>query len=223
MDMHTLLYLKRITNKDLLYSTRNSAQSYVAAWMGGEFGGEWIHVYVRLNPLAVHLKCSQLALVLPGYSVAVCSAVSDSLGTPGLQPTRLPRPWDFSGKNTGGLPSPSPRKLPDPGMKPTCLVSPELADRFFPTVLPGKPPITGYVKVKIAQLCLTLRDPTDDTVHGILQARILEWVAVLFSNTKQKVKRKSSCSKDTCCLADRSERLVGVAFRGRTLFCDRKA
>ena len=27
------------------YSTGNSAQSYVAAWMEGEFGGEWIHVY----------------------------------------------------------------------------------------------------------------------------------------------------------------------------------
>ena len=38
MDTYTLLYLKRITNKDLLYSTGNSAQCYVAAWMGGEFG-----------------------------------------------------------------------------------------------------------------------------------------------------------------------------------------
>ena len=44
IDMNTLLYLKWITNKDLLYSTGNSAQCYVAAWMGGEFRGEWIHV-----------------------------------------------------------------------------------------------------------------------------------------------------------------------------------
>ena len=44
--MYTLLYLKWITKKDLLYSTWNSAQCYVAAWMGGGFGGEWIHVYV---------------------------------------------------------------------------------------------------------------------------------------------------------------------------------
>ena len=44
MGMYTLLYLKWITNKDLLYSTWNSAQCYVAAWMGGEFGEEWIHV-----------------------------------------------------------------------------------------------------------------------------------------------------------------------------------
>ena len=35
--------------------------------------------------------------------------------------------------------------------------------------------------VKLAQWCLTLCDPMDYTVHGILQARILEWVAVPFS------------------------------------------
>ena len=47
--MYALLYLKWITNKKLLYSTRNSAQCYVSAWMGGSFGGEWIHVYVSLT------------------------------------------------------------------------------------------------------------------------------------------------------------------------------
>ena len=36
--MYTLLYLKWITNKDLPYSTWNSAQCYVAAWMGGGMG-----------------------------------------------------------------------------------------------------------------------------------------------------------------------------------------
>ena len=36
------------------------------------------------------------------------------------------------------------------------------------------------VKVKVAQSCPTLWDPMDYTVHGILQARILEWVAVPF-------------------------------------------
>ena len=45
------------------------------------------------------------------------------------------------------------------------------------------------IKVKVAQLCLTLCDPMDYTVHGILQARILEWVAVPFS-------RKSSQHRD---------------------------
>ena len=36
-------------------------------------------------------------------------------------------------------------------------------------------------KVKVAQLCPTLCDPMDYTVHGILQARILERVAFPFS------------------------------------------
>ena len=38
MDMYTLLYLKSITNKDILYSTWNSAQCYVAAWWKGGLG-----------------------------------------------------------------------------------------------------------------------------------------------------------------------------------------
>ena len=37
------------------------------------------------------------------------------------------------------------------------------------------------MKLKVAQSCLTLCDPMDYTVYGILQARILEWLAVLFS------------------------------------------
>ena len=39
-----------------MYSTGNSAQCYVATWMEGKFGGEWIQVYAWLSPLAVHLK-----------------------------------------------------------------------------------------------------------------------------------------------------------------------
>ena len=35
--------------------------------------------------------------------------------------------------------------------------------------------------LKVAQSCQTLYDPMDYTVHGILQARILEWVAIPFS------------------------------------------
>ena len=51
--------LKWITKKNLLCNTGNSVQCYVAAWMGGEFGGEWMHVYVQLSPFAVHLKLPQ--------------------------------------------------------------------------------------------------------------------------------------------------------------------
>ena len=38
-NMKTLLHLKWITNKVLVYSTGNSAQCYVAVWMGGDLGG----------------------------------------------------------------------------------------------------------------------------------------------------------------------------------------
>ena len=37
------------------------------------------------------------------------------------------------------------------------------------------------VEVKVAQSCPTLCDPMDYTIHGILQARILEWVVFPFS------------------------------------------
>ena len=41
---------------------------------------------------------------------------------------------------------------------------------------------------EVAQLCLTLSDPMDgrlpgSSVHGIFQARVLEWVAIAFSET----------------------------------------
>ena len=44
-----------------------------------------------------------------------------------------------------------------------------------------------FVRVKVAQSCLTLCDPIDGTppgspVPGILQARTLEWGAISFSN-----------------------------------------
>ena len=50
MDRYTLLYLKWISNKTLLYSIGRCAQCYVAAWMGGEFGGEGIHMHLYLLP-----------------------------------------------------------------------------------------------------------------------------------------------------------------------------
>ena len=45
--VYTALF-KMITNKVLLYSTWNSAQCYAAAWMGGEFGGEYMYDWVPL-------------------------------------------------------------------------------------------------------------------------------------------------------------------------------
>ena len=55
---------------------------------------------------------------------------------------------------------------------------------------------------KSLQLCLTLCDPIDDSpsgysVPGILQARILEWVAISFSNACMHA--KSLQSRPTLC------------------------
>ena len=57
--MYMLLYSNWIISKVLLYSTWNPTQCYVPAQIEGEFGGEWIRVYVWLSPFAVHLKPSQ--------------------------------------------------------------------------------------------------------------------------------------------------------------------
>ena len=45
-----------------------------------------------------------------------------------------------------------------------------------------------------AQLCLTFCAPTDYTVHGILQARILEWVAVPFSRGSSQPRDRTQVS-----------------------------
>ena len=69
--MYTWLYLKWIPNKVILNSTGNSAQCYVAAWMGGEFEGEWTHVHVWLSPFPVHLKPSQCCLLTQSEKVGL--------------------------------------------------------------------------------------------------------------------------------------------------------
>ena len=86
----------------------------------------------------------------------MASVVSDSVRPHRRQPTRLPRPWDSPGKNTG--------------VGCHCLLQ--------------------CMKVKgeseVAQSCPTLSDPLDcslpgSSVHGIFQARALEWGAIAFS------------------------------------------
>ena len=49
---------------------------------------------------------------------------------------------------------------------------------------------------KVAQSCLTLCDPLDYIVHGILQARTLEWVAYPFSRGSSQPRNQTevSCS-----------------------------
>ena len=46
--------------------------------------------------------------------------------------------------------------------------------------------------MKVAQSCPTLCDPMDFTVCGILQARILEWVAIPFSRGSSQPQAESS-------------------------------
>ena len=91
----------------------------------------------------------------------VASVMSDSVWPHRWQPTRLLRPWDSPGKNTG-------------------------VGCYF---------LLQYMKVKseneseVTQLCPTLHDPMDcslpvSSVHGILQARVLEWGAIAYSAIK---------------------------------------
>ena len=61
MDLYVYPAIFKMGNQQgpAVYSTWNSAQYYVAARMGGEFGREWKHIYVWLSPFAIHLKISQ--------------------------------------------------------------------------------------------------------------------------------------------------------------------
>ena len=50
------------------------------------------------------------------------------------------------------------------------------------------------VSVKVTQSCPTLCNPMDYTVHGILQTRILEWVAVPFSGGSSQLRDQTQVS-----------------------------
>ena len=85
--------------------------------------------------------------------------MSDSVQPQRRKPTKLPHPWDSPGKNTG-------------------------VGCYF---------LLQCMKVKsqseVVQSCPTLRDPMDcslpgSSVHGIFQARVLEWGAIAFSTKR---------------------------------------
>ena len=86
-------------------------------------------------------------------SCCIASVVSNSVRPQRQQPTRLPRPWDSPGKNTG------------------------VGCHF----------LLQCMKVEreseASQSCPTLSDPMDcsppgSSIHGIFQARVLEWGAI---------------------------------------------
>ena len=59
-------------------------------------------------------------------------------------------------------------------------------------------PCPSPVKVKVAQLCPILCDSMDYRVHGILQSRILEWVAVPFSRRSSQPRDQTQVSHIAC-------------------------
>ena len=77
----------------------------------------------------------------------------------------------------------------------TCISC--IAGRFFTAELLGMPTIYAWkmkVKVKVAKLCLTLCNPMDYTVHGILQARILKWIAFPFGRGSSQARDRTQVS-----------------------------
>ena len=92
----------------------------------------------------------------------VASVVSDSVRPQRRQLTRLPRPWDSPGKNTG------------------------VGCHFLLQCMKMKS------ESEVSQSCPTLSDPMDcslpgSSIHGIFQARVLEWGAIAFSEGRSKV------------------------------------
>ena len=86
----------------------------------------------------------------------VASVVSDSVRPHRRQPTRLPCPWESPGKNTG------------------------VGCHFLLQCMKVKS------QSEVAQSCPILSDPMvcslpGSSIHGIFQARVLEWGAIAFS------------------------------------------
>ena len=84
--------------------------------------------------------------------------MSDSVRPHRRQPTRLPRSWDSLGKNTG------------------------VGCHFLLQCMKVK------TESEVTHSCPTLSDPMDgsqpgSSVHGVFQARVLEWVAIAFSTS----------------------------------------
>ena len=117
--------------------------------------------------------------------------------TPWTVAHQAPPSMEFSRQEYwSGLPFPSPRNLPDLGIKPG---SPALQADALPS---------AATAAKSLQSCPTLCDPIDGSppgspVPGILQARTLEWVAISFSNTwKWKVKSEREVAQSCPTLRD---------------------
>ena len=108
-----------------------------------------------------NIKINTTCLKLCCCCRQVFSVMSDSVRPHRPQPTRLPRPWDSPGKNTG------------------------VSCHFLLQCMKVKS------ESEVTQPCPTLSDPIDcslpgSSIHGIFQARVLEWGAIAFSGTTVK-------------------------------------
>ena len=97
--------------------------------------------------------------------------MSDSVRPHRRQPTRLPRPWDSPGRNTG------------------------VGCHFLLQCMKVKS------ESEVAKSCPTLSDPMDcslpgSSIHGIFQARVLEWGAIAFSSWCLQISTKLSLWQD---------------------------
>ena len=99
-----------------------------------------------------------------------------------------------------------PGDLPDPGIEPGC---PALAGRFFTIDPPGNPLMLNMCvsMCLVTQSCLTLCSPMDwippgSSVHGLIQARILQWVAMASSRGSLPPRDGSSVSWSPALQAD---------------------
>jgi len=117
--------------------------------------------------------------------------MSDSLQSHGLQAHQAPLSVEFPRKDyQNGLPLPSPGDLPNPEMEPVSPTSPALAGILFThwatEISWGWGNYSHIVLFLTTQSCLTLYNTMDyrlpgSSVHGIFQAKILEWVAFSYS------------------------------------------
>ena len=74
------------------------------------------------------------------------------------------------------------------------------------------------MKVKVTQSCPTLCDPTDYTVHGISQARILESVASPFSRVSSQPRGKTQVSQADSLPAEPPGKLKNTGVGSLSLF-----
>ena len=99
--------------------------------------------------------------------------MSNSMRSHRRQPTRLLCPWDSPGKNTG------------------------VGCHFLLQCMKVKS------ETEVSQSCPTLSDPMDcslsgSSIHWIFQTRVLEWVAIAFSNACKVHIFKTSYGKNIC-------------------------